>query len=188
MKSLQWFLYGMLTAALMFLGYQIRMRDNNIQSMLPATPTPQPTAAPTPCPTPDLQGRIWERRERCFEYVEYMQKHGDYPPEVNDFLATHYGEPVPAWACDKYISYNAPAELIEGCITYYELVDPYAHHVPYLVKYKIKIPVTTYHWETRSVTITAQDDYWARKNAFAKVKEDEGYPEDYKTLTVTRVK
>lgn len=127
--------------------------------------TPTATVA-TPCPTPDLHGKVWEQRTACFEYEEYKKKHGDYPPKVYDFINAH----SPSWGgpCDSVVR---DPELLEGCVTYWELIDPHAPLKKYVVTFNLKIPVTKYHWQEVSMTVTAKDRYLAKQVAFQEAKD-----------------
>jgi hypothetical protein len=139
------------------------------------TPTPtttEPQVKPTPCPTVDTKGSVWQQRTRCFEYEDYMAKHGDYPPQVYDFIndkdmaAINISNP-----CDTQ---DRTSIIEQGCVSYWERVNLKATPVKWTVKVKLKTDIFSVQWITRDVSVLAIDEYLAREKAYSMARENRG--------------
>jgi hypothetical protein len=138
---------------------------------------------PTPCPTQDLKGKVWQQRTQCFEYEDYMKKHGDYPPAVYDFVNA---KDMAAW--DDCYRHDRSSILMQGCVEYWELVDPRAPLVKWQVKIKRKEPVVKYVWKTYDVVVKASDDYLARQVANKQLDDENGSADVSINVSTKKVK
>lgn len=149
------------------------------------------TAQVTPCPTPNLKGKVWQQRTQCFEYEEYQKKHGDYPPKIYDFINEKtlalFDKKAKGECAFQYDIGKTP-ELMEGCVTYWDLVEPHAPLVKWTVKIKRKEPIVKYVWKTYDVTVKASDDYLARKVANKQLDDENGTADDSISVSTKRVK